>query len=137
MSEDRFGNKLRADDREEVNWKEAKAKEEGKGFQKPEELFPEVLEPTQEEFPLQYRWTLWHNAPKKQAVWSKPKYVCAFSTVGDFWRLFNNLNTPSTMVPGSDLHLFKGSVEPEWEHELNKGGGMWTLNLSGQEGPIL
>merc|ERR1711972_1020475 len=59
----------------------------------------------------------------------KPKYVCDFSTVGDFWRLFNNLTTPSNLPPGSDLHLFKGSIEPEWEHPLNKGGGIWTVNL--------
>merc|ERR1719273_287930 len=102
----------------------------------PEEIFPEVGKPTPEEYPLQYRWTLWHNAPKKQATWAKPKYVCAFSTVGDFWRLFNNLSTPSALTVGSDLHLFKGSIEPEWEHDMNKGGGQWTLNLAQAEGQI-
>jgi len=66
---------------------------------------------------------------KKQAQWYKPKYVCSFETVGEFWRLFNNLCTPSALTAGSDLHLFKGSIAPEWEDPMNQGGGQWQLQF--------
>jgi len=80
-----------------------------------------------EQYPLQYSWALWHNGPKKQAQWAKPKYVCSFATVGQFWRIFNNLSTPSSLTVGSDFHLFKDNITPEWEDPANQGGGQWQI----------
>jgi len=90
-----------------------------------------------EQNPLQFRWSLYHNGPKKQGQWAKPKYVYSFSTIGNFWCLFNNLSTPSALTPGSDFHLFKGEIAPEWEDPMNQGGGVFALNLNPQEKDIL
>jgi len=97
----------------------------------------DVEEVVAEQHPLQFRWSLYHNGPKKQGQWAKPKYVYSFSTIGNFWCLFNNLSTPSNLTPGSDFHLFKGEIAPEWEDPMNAGGGLFVLNLSPQEKDIL
>jgi hypothetical protein len=43
------------------------------------------------------------------------------------FRLFNNLVPPSQLPAGSNYHLFKGDVRPEWEDQYNEKG-WWTLN---------
>jgi len=57
------------------------------------------------------------------------KKITDFDTVESFWRLFNNLSPPSVLPSGSDFHLFKGGIEPEWESEGNVGGGTWTYRM--------
>jgi len=92
------------------------------------------MDAQQAEFPLANKWTLWYNGPKNPATekhqWMKRfKKITDFDSVESFWRLFNNLSPPSVLPPGSDFHLFKESIEPEWEHEGNKGGGTWTYRM--------
>jgi len=83
--------------------------------------------------PLQDEWVLWFNGPRTSGPssghkWEKRyKKVTSFNTVQDFWRIFNNLKVPSTLQTGSDYHLFKDDIEPEWEHPSHTGGGSWTF----------
>ena len=44
--------------------------------------------------------------------------------------LFNNIITPTSMVVGSNLHLFKKGIRPMWEDKSNEKGGKWLLNSS-------
>merc|ERR1719204_2230999 len=84
-------------------------------------------------YPLHDVWTLWYNGPKsapEKHQWMKRfKKITNFDTVQDFWRLFNNLSPPSVLSPGSDFHLFKEGITPEWEHPKNEGGGSWTCRM--------
>merc|ERR550539_790130 len=87
-------------------------------------------------YPLSSKWTLWYNGPKQNDMtttkhqWLKRfKKITDFDTVESFWRLFNNLSPPSVLPSGSDFHLFKGGIEPEWESEGNVGGGTWTYRM--------
>ncbi|KAJ3683304.1 hypothetical protein LUZ60_013531 [Juncus effusus] len=84
--------------------------------------------------PLEHGWTLWFDNPSgksRQAAWgSSIKPVYTVSTVEDFWCLYNNINPPSKLVPGADLHLFKNKIEPKWEDPICSNGGKWTINCS-------
>jgi len=79
--------------------------------------------------PLQTAWTMWYNAPfsKSNNEW-KPRKICTFDTVEDFWCLYNNLLPSSRLVVGSNYHLFKAGIEPEWEDKHNEMGGKWVVS---------
>lgn len=93
-------------------------------------------EDDQEQYPLQYAWTMWFNPPnrpdpKASGGWtSNVKAIISFGSVVDFWRLVNNLLPPSKLQIGSNYHMFKEGIEPEWEHPENTNGGKWVINFS-------
>jgi len=94
-----------------------------------------VLTPDPKNFdikhPLQFAWTMWYNSPQTQkdreAQDWHPKQIVTFDSVEDFWCLFNNLLPPSKLVRGSNYHLFKDGIQPEWEDPINKVGGKWIV----------
>jgi len=83
--------------------------------------------------PLQNSWTIWYDNPQKrtnQASWGDHlKKITTFSTVEDFWRVFNNLKPASTLAQGSNYHIFKEHIEPKWEDAANSKGGKWTVTI--------
>eukprot|EP01018_Ginkgo_biloba_P008831 Gb_01336 [translate_table: standard] len=83
-------------------------------------------------YPLQYSWTFWFDIPNgksKQASWGTSlKSLHTFSTVEDFWRLYNNIVQPSQLPPGADFHCFKLGIEPKWEDPICANGGKWTIS---------
>eukprot|EP01095_Lingulamoeba_sp_RSL-Kostka_P017910 TRINITY_DN958_c0_g3_i1.p1 TRINITY_DN958_c0_g3~~TRINITY_DN958_c0_g3_i1.p1 ORF type:complete len:273 (+),score=75.36 TRINITY_DN958_c0_g3_i1:57-821(+) len=88
---------------------------------------------------LQHTWTLWYDHPnygkkKTSSNWGDSlKQVCTFSTVEDFWRLYNNLFPVHEIPQGSNYHLFKDGIEPKWEDDANKTGGKWLYMVSSKE----
>ncbi|XP_078169946.1 eukaryotic translation initiation factor 4E-1-like [Carex rostrata] len=84
--------------------------------------------------PLEHSWTLWFDNPStksKNTTWgSSIRPVYTFSTVEDFWGLYNNINHPTKLAIGSDLHCFKNKIEPKWEDPICANGGKWTINCS-------
>ncbi|KAF8054171.1 hypothetical protein N665_1342s0002 [Sinapis alba] len=87
-----------------------------------------------ESHPLEHSWTLWFDNPSvksKQTTWgSSLRSVFTFSTVEEFWSLYNNLRHPSKLANGADLYCFKHSIEPKWEDPICANGGKWTMNFS-------
>jgi len=83
--------------------------------------------------PLQNSWTIWYDNPQKrtnQASWGDHlKKITTFSTVEDFWRVFNNLKPASSLAQGSNYHIFKENIEPKWEDSANTKGGKWTVSI--------
>lgn len=81
--------------------------------------------------PLEHSWTLWFDNPtgrQKQATWGQTlRSVYTFSTVEDFWCLYNNIVSPSRLIHGTDFHLFKEGIEPKWEDPKCAKGGKWTF----------
>lgn len=64
---------------------------------------------------------------QKQATWGQTlRSVYTFSTVEDFWCLFNKILSPSKLILGTDFHLFKEGIEPKWEDKTCAKGGKWT-----------
>ncbi len=80
--------------------------------------------------PLQYSWTLWYYKNDRTKTWQDNlREVVTFSTVEDFWAVYNHIELASRLVAGSDYSVFKKGVKPMWEDEQNKNGGRWLLNL--------
>jgi len=83
--------------------------------------------------PLQNAWAIWFDNPGKRtnaASWGDfLKKVTTFSTVEDFWRVFNNIKPASTLPQGSNYHIFKDHIEPKWEDPQNSKGGKWTVSV--------
>jgi len=106
----------------------------------PEDVSPSLckLGLTEDEglHPLQYHWTLWFNPPpraneKGASNWtSNNRPVVTFGTVEDFWRLYNNLVLPSQLQVGSNYHVFKDGMQPEWEDTANARGGKWVMTFN-------
>jgi len=90
--------------------------------------------------PLEHRWTFFFNPPQKVTPgmdWqSNVKTVTSVDTVEDFWRLFNALKAPSQLTQGSNYHMFKDGIQPEWEDVNNRKGGKWTMNFSRRPDPV-
>ncbi|KAJ8546563.1 hypothetical protein K7X08_032637 [Anisodus acutangulus] len=84
--------------------------------------------------PLEHSWTFWFDNPSgksKQAAWgSSIRPIYTFSTVEDFWSVYNNIHHPSKLAVGADFHCFKNKIEPKWEDPVCANGGKWTMSFS-------
>ncbi|XP_014278930.1 eukaryotic translation initiation factor 4E1 [Halyomorpha halys] len=86
--------------------------------------------------PLEHTWTLWYLDNNKTKIWEECLMeVGSFSTVEDFWCLFNHIKPVSTVKPGCDYSLFKKGIRPMWEDKANKDGGRWVINLDKRTTP--
>ncbi|KAM0864708.1 hypothetical protein ACQ4PT_043741 [Festuca glaucescens] len=58
--------------------------------------------------PLEHAWTFWFDNPRdklRQQAWGSTIHpIHTFSTVEDFWSLYNNIHHPSKLGVGADLH---------------------------------
>ncbi|KAI4365182.1 hypothetical protein MLD38_021192 [Melastoma candidum] len=83
---------------------------------------------------LENSWTFWFDNPsakQKQKAWGasiRPIYT--FSTVEEFWSLYNNIHHPSKLAGGADFYCFKDKIEPKWEDPVCANGGKWTVNFN-------
>jgi translation initiation factor 4E len=78
---------------------------------------------------LKNKWTLGFLNDKKDMEWTERlKNVCTFSTVEEFWAVYDNIRPPSVLY-GCDYNLFKEGIEPMWEVEANKNGGRLVLSV--------
>ncbi|GAA0176122.1 translation initiation factor [Lithospermum erythrorhizon] len=84
--------------------------------------------------PLEHSWTFWFDNPQtksKQVPWgSSIRPIYTFSTVEDFWSVYNNIHHPSKLAAGADFHCFKNKIEPKWEDPICANGGKWTVTFS-------
>lgn len=100
---------------------------------------------TKEEFnakhPLNSRWTLWYTKPQTNDSenWHDLlKPVITFSSVEEFWGIYNAIPPPNQLPLKSDYHLFKEGIRPEWEDAQNSKGGKWLYSFSKRESaPII
>nr|GEZ41569.1 eukaryotic translation initiation factor 4E [Tanacetum cinerariifolium] len=86
-----------------------------------------------EKHPLEHSWTFWfdnQSAKSKAADWeSFMRSIYTFSTVEDFWSLYNNIHKPSKLATGTDFYCFKKEIEPKWEDPVCANGGKWTMTF--------
>jgi len=93
--------------------------------------------------PLRHRWTLWYEynlssgkRPTTEQWGSNLKEIFSFTTVEDFWRLYNNVTPPSQLPLGCSYNLFKNTIEPKWEDTSNAKGGKWTIIIQKSRGQL-
>ena len=92
---------------------------------------------------LNYRWTFWyvytlsHREKKKMKRVRHYEYVLhevfTFSTLEDFWRMFNNTYQTSEVISNTDYLMFKKHIKPEWEDPANRAGGKWVITAPIEE----
>ncbi|CAH2353215.1 eukaryotic translation initiation factor 4E [[Candida] railenensis] len=78
--------------------------------------------------PLNNKWTLWYTKPQvtRNENWHDLlKPVITFSSVEEFWGIYNSIPPANQLPLKSDYHLFKEGIKPEWEDEKNSKGGRW------------
>ncbi|MES1921388.1 hypothetical protein MHBO_002919 [Bonamia ostreae] len=95
---------------------------------------------------LSSAWSLWYDSGKprgktfgsiSQKEWMATlKEVCSFTSVEQFWAIFNNLLPANRMQTGSSYYLFKKGIRPEWEDKANEKGGRWHFVLTKDEKSI-
>lgn len=87
--------------------------------------------------PLNGRWTLWFDNPRLAPAgsdWKENLKKCGtFSTVEDFWRIFNNLKPATQLQLNSNYSVFRHGVEPSWEDPSNCEGGKFVLTIPKKE----
>uniref|UniRef100_A0A182Y2P0 eIF-4F 25 kDa subunit n=1 Tax=Anopheles stephensi TaxID=30069 RepID=A0A182Y2P0_ANOST len=111
---------------ENENAEQTQSQELAEQSNAPETIDPECLI----KHPLQHTWTLWYLEADRTKSWTDSmNEVTSFSTVEDFWSLYNHIRGPSEIKVGGDYMLFKSHIRPMWEDEANKHGGRWTLTI--------
>lgn len=82
--------------------------------------------------PLNTRWTLWYTKPpvdQNESWGDLLKPVITFSTVEEFWGIFNSIPAATDLPIKSDYHLFREGIKPEWEDVANSRGGKWAYQF--------
>lgn len=81
--------------------------------------------------PLQHTWCLWYYENDRNKKWEENQTeITSFSTVEDFWSVYNYIKLASEIRVGTDYSLFKKDIRPMWEDEANKLGGKWIISLN-------
>jgi translation initiation factor 4E len=63
-------------------------------------------------------------------TWKENLENCGtFSTVEEFWQIYNNVKPASQLAIGSNYHIFMEGVEPMWEDPGNSKGGKFVLTM--------
>jgi len=57
------------------------------------------------------------------------KKFASFSTIEQFWHVYNHLVRPNDLQRTTDYHIFKDGIKPTWEDPANEKGGKWMIRL--------
>jgi hypothetical protein len=58
-----------------------------------------------------------------------PTLVFRIDSVATFWRVMNNVPEPTQLNRSSTFYLFRDDINPRWEDDKNKAGGMWKMKV--------
>ena len=79
---------------------------------------------------LKRSWTYWYLNDNRMVKWEdRLKKINTFTSVEDFWALYNNIKLPSQLNNTCDYNVFKEGIEPMWEVPQNANGGRWLINI--------
>jgi translation initiation factor 4E len=85
--------------------------------------------------PLHNTWVLWYDNPRMAPTegsgdWKDNLKHCGeFTTIQEFWSIFNNILPASSLTIHSNYHVFRKGVVPMWEDPQNKLGGKFVLTI--------
>ena len=86
---------------------------------------------------LSSTWSLWvmsqHGKVSKDHWQANQTKAIEFSTVEDFWRMFNHIHPPSK-IASADYSLFREGITPAWEDKTCQLGGRWVAKSDKSRG---
>lgn len=89
-----------------------------------------VTEDERKDNSLENKWTLYFFKNDRNNNWmDNMKKVIDFETIKDFWGVMHHVLPPSKLAQACDYYLFKHDIQPMWEDEKNKNGGMWQVTF--------
>mmetsp|Transcript_23859 Transcript_23859/g.54523 ORF Transcript_23859/g.54523 Transcript_23859/m.54523 type:complete len:232 (-) Transcript_23859:122-817(-) len=113
----------------------------------------ESEEMLKKDLPLRYTWAIWEqimqSSDGKTAQYSDATHkVSSFSSVQEFWKLWNHMPQPSELLEQKrmvreqedGLHvidaimIFRDNIRPEWEDKMNAQGGHFQYQLKPNTG---
>lgn len=65
----------------------------------------------------------------KDEYLEKVKKIFEFSTIDEFWEIYQYLVKPEVSRHGIEIMIFKNLIKPMWEDESNKNGGKVTIKV--------
>lgn len=75
-------------------------------------------------------WTIYFYKPDKGKEWKSNLYkVGEIDTIEEFWGVMHHMKPVSNLIYGFDYYLFRSGIEPMWETEANKNGGVWVIPI--------
>jgi len=79
---------------------------------------------------LQNQWTFWYFENNKDKDWeANLRVVSPFSSVEDFWSIYNHIKNASELRTGCSYFVFKDGIKPMWEDVGNRAGGRWLISF--------
>lgn len=86
----------------------------------------------EEDFQLSSKWNVFYLRNDTTNWEDRVCYVQSFSTVKQFWALYQYLKLPSFLPQGCDYMVFRDGIKPEWTDLANVDGGRWLLEVDRQ-----
>lgn len=85
--------------------------------------------------PLHTPWTLYVDKTPTQGstladYTQNLRKIYTFSTIEEFWQVFNNIPLPKKLSSMYSFHVMRGNRKPIWEDPQNEHGGYWKLKCN-------
>ena len=81
-----------------------------------------------------HKYTLWcHDINNKNWNISGYKKLVVFNNVSSFWQIINNFSKIG--IKFNHFFLMKDDIEPTWEHEENRKGGVCSFKIELNKSP--
>lgn len=91
---------------------------------------PETSETLDDQL-LRSAWKLsYREKAQKGKEWTNESQdIATIDTIMNFWQVFNHISQPTRIRKRNNPNLmfFREGIEPTWEDEQNKDGGMWGI----------
>lgn len=98
---------------------------------------------------LENKWTIYdHEKSDKDTYEKSTRELASFSTVEDFWRIFNHYPLVSDIFNNgvekptigskeiTSISLFKNDIKPKWEDPSNRLGGEFSKRRFNKKNPL-
>ena len=77
------------------------------------------------------KWTFWYE--ERDTSYSTEEWgnqiqnIKTFDNIKDFWTLYRNVNTVTSLAFQTMYHVFKEGIKPIWEDKANQNGGAFVF----------
>ena len=64
--------------------------------------------------------------------WSEDniKPLATFSTVDEFWSVYQHIKRPDKIPVGTTINVFQKGIKPVWETPEHAEGGCWNIRIN-------